>query len=84
MRLGARQTLLHENSLAWEIYSKQPEVSERHRHRYEINPSLVQELEHAGLVFSGRDETGTRMEIAELAKKFQHPYFLGICHRMFI
>lgn len=41
-------------------------VEERHRHRYEVNPKLVEELEAAGLSFVGRDETGERMEITEL------------------
>lgn len=37
-------------------------VDERHRHRYEVNPEMVLELEAAGLQFVGRDETGQRME----------------------
>lgn len=51
-------------------------VVERHRHRYEVNPEKVAALEAAGLVFSGRDEAGERMEICELPRD-QHPYFLG-------
>jgi len=45
---------------------------ERHRHRYEVNPAYIEELEAGGLVFSGR--SGRRMEILELP---EHPYFLG-------
>lgn len=51
-------------------------VVERHRHRYEVNPALVSTIEAAGLVFSGKDETGERMEICELPRD-QHPFFFG-------
>ena len=51
-------------------------VSERHRHRYEVNPLLVPALEASGLIFSGKDETGQRMEIIELSQD-KHPYFIG-------
>jgi len=43
-------------------------VDERHRHRYEVNPDVVEGMEAAGLRFVGRDETGQRMEIVELTK----------------
>ena len=49
-------------------------MSERHRHRYEVNPELVPRLEREGLKFVGRDESGRRMEIVELPG---HPYFVG-------
>lgn len=49
-------------------------VDERHRHRYEVNPDYVDELESAGLHFIGKDETGKRMEIVELK---DHPFFVG-------
>lgn len=45
--------------------------------RYEVNPSRVHELELAGLRFTGRDEYGERMEIAELSRDV-HPHFLGM------
>ena len=51
-------------------------VVERHRHRYEVNPAKVSDIEAAGLVFSGRDETGERMEICELPRD-EHPFFFG-------
>ena len=51
-------------------------VVERHRHRYEVNPALVGAIEAAGLVFSGKDETGDRMEICELPRS-EHPFFFG-------
>ena len=50
-------------------------INERHRHRYEVNPAYVEQLEQAGLNFVGRDESGQRMEILELK---DHPYFVGV------
>ena len=52
-------------------------IDERHRHRYEVNPEMVEDLEAEGLRFVGRDETGTRMEIVELAPELDHPFFVG-------
>ena len=45
--------------------------------RYEVNPAMVADLEHAGLNFIGRDDTGQRMEIAELPRSV-HPFYLGV------
>lgn len=50
-------------------------INERHRHRYEVNPDYVSQLERAGLNFVGRDDSGKRMEILELK---DHPYFVGV------
>ena len=50
------------------------EIHERHRHRYEVNPDMVSELEAAGMRFVGKDTEGERMEIIELAG---HPYFFA-------
>ena len=52
-------------------------VLERHRHRYEVNPDKVQQLEAAGLFFTGRDDTGQRMEIAEISREV-HPFYFGV------
>ena len=49
-------------------------MDERHRHRYEVNPNLVPDLEEKGLRFVGKDESGQRMEIVELKG---HPYFVA-------
>ncbi len=49
-------------------------MDERHRHRYEVNPTMVEQLEAKGLRFVGKDETGERMEIVELTG---HPYFVA-------
>jgi len=74
MRLGASPVLITPGSLAHKLYG-QEEVSERHRHRYEVNPEFVQELEAGGLRFSGRSPDG-RMEIGELAVA-DHPFFIA-------
>lgn len=52
-------------------------VLERHRHRYEVNPDRVSEIEQAGLFFTGRDDEGVRMEIAELPTSV-HPFYFGV------
>ncbi len=75
MRLGAYKALISDGTIARESYGKK-EVIERHRHRYEVNPSYIQELESKGLVFSGRSPDGNLMEIAELPKE-KHPFYLG-------
>ena len=52
-------------------------ISERHRHRYEVNPELVDQIDAVGLKFVGKDfETRSRMEIAELSRSV-HPYYVG-------
>lgn len=53
-------------------------MHERHRHRYEVNPSVVASLEESGMKLVGRnnDGTGERMEVLELEKD-AHPYFMG-------
>ncbi|KAL2047233.1 hypothetical protein N7G274_001252 [Stereocaulon virgatum] len=50
-------------------------ISERHRHRYEVNPARIDELTAAGLHFVGKDDTGQRMEVVEL---MDHPWFVGV------
>ncbi len=75
MRLGSFKAILRDGTIAQNSYGKK-EVIERHRHRYEVNPSFVGDLEAKGLVFSGRSPNGHLMEIAELPKS-KHPFFLG-------
>lgn len=75
MRLGAYPCALKEGTIAREAYAA-PEISERHRHRYEVNPDYVQTLTDAGLVFSGTSPDGHLCEIAELPKSV-HPFMLG-------
>ena len=75
MRLGAYPCVLKEGSVAREAYGA-AEISERHRHRYEVNPAYVEQIVKAGLVFSGTSPSGVLMEIAELPRA-THPFFLG-------
>ncbi|HEY4507639.1 MAG TPA: CTP synthase [Candidatus Paceibacterota bacterium] len=75
MRLGSYPCRLAPKSIAREAYSKFS-VSERHRHRYEVNPEYVAELKESGLVFSGASPDGSLMEIAELPRD-THPFMLG-------
>ncbi len=73
MRLGAQKVIIEEGSMAHRIYGKKV-IYERHRHRYEVNPEYIEEFEKNGLHFSGKDESGTRMEIFELK---DHPFYMG-------
>ena len=75
MRLGAYDAVLEKDTIAYEAYGK-AKISERHRHRWEVNPKYIEQLEKAGLVFSGKSPDGKLMEIAELPKS-EHPFFLG-------
>lgn len=75
MRLGAYPALLKKGTVAASAYGA-ARISERHRHRYEVNSKYIERLEKAGLVFSGISPDGTLMEIAELPKKI-HPFYLG-------
>ncbi|EKE20638.1 MAG: hypothetical protein ACD_7C00510G0002 [uncultured bacterium] len=75
MRLGAYKAFLEKDTIAYEAYGKK-EISERHRHRWEVNPDYIERLEKGGLVFSGKSADGRLMEITELPKS-KHPFFLG-------
>lgn len=77
MRLGAYDAYIKPHTKVNELYGNVQLVSERHRHRYEVNPIYVAQLEQAGLIFSGYHERadGTRlMEYIELA---DHPFFVA-------
>jgi CTP synthase len=76
MRLGAWECNLAEGSLAREVYGGRAAIGERHRHRYEFNPEFREQLEKAGLVFSGVSVDGRFVEMVELPKE-SHPWFLG-------
>ncbi len=75
MRLGSYEARLSPGTIAQVCYGD-TKIVERHRHRYEVNPRFIPQLEKAGLVFSGKSPDGRLMEIAELPKKV-HPFFLG-------
>ena len=75
MRLGAYPAHIKKNTLAYKAYKKE-KISERHRHRFEINPEYVERLERAGLIFSGKSPDGKLCEIAELPMRV-HPFFIA-------
>jgi len=75
MRLGAYSANLKKGSIANKAY-KTIKISERHRHRWEVNPVYIEKLEKAGLVFSGKSPKGNLMEIVELPSAV-HPFFLA-------
>jgi len=74
MRLGSYDCIIKDNSLAFKIYGKK-EISERHRHRYEVNTQYKEKLEKAGLVFSGESPDKVYIEIIELK---DHPFFIAV------
>lgn len=75
MRLGACPAVLKKGTIAFDAY-KNHLISERHRHRYEVNPQYIDKLEKKGLVFSGFSSDRRLMEIMELPKE-SHPFFVG-------
>jgi CTP synthase len=75
MRLGAYPAVLEEGSQIQEIYSGAREISERHRHRYEVNVRYRERLEEAGMRFSGMSPDGVLPETIELPG---HPWFIGV------
>ena len=74
MRLGAYKCQIEEGSLAYRIYGK-PLISERHRHRYELNNDYVARLNEAGMRTSGRNPETGLVEIVEIP---EHPFFIGV------
>ena len=75
MRLGAHDIKLAQDSMVRELYGGKANISERHRHRYEVNPEFIDDIVKSGLQFTGRSKDGIRMEVAELAS---HPYFMAV------
>jgi len=74
MRVGAYEAILKANSRVAEIYGSNT-ISERHRHRYEVNIGYRRQLEEHGLVFSGLSPDGLLPEIVEIP---DHPWFVGV------
>lgn len=85
MRLGNYTTQLVPSSTVANMYSKVaphriclqdriPLITERHRHRYEVNPMYVDLLKHHGLIVSGVD---TETRLVEYIEHFPHPYFVA-------
>ena len=74
MRLGAYEARLSGNSRAASAYGT-TEISERHRHRYEVNVNYREALEHGGLLFSGMSPDG---QLPEIVERPDHPWFIGV------
>ncbi|XP_053693777.1 CTP synthase-like [Sabethes cyaneus] len=75
MRLGKRTTIFKKDkSIMRQLYGNVDQIEERHRHRYEVNPKYVAQLEEKGMKFVGHDSEKTRMEIIELK---DHPYYVA-------
>ncbi|KAA0075980.1 CTP synthase [Tardiphaga sp. P9-11] len=75
MRLGAYPAALTKGSKVSEVYGGATEISERHRHRYEVNTAYKDRLEKHGLMFSGLSPDGVLPEIVEYQN---HPWFIGV------
>ncbi len=73
MRLGAQRCFLKPNSKAKEVYGDEW-ITERHRHRYEVNNNYIEKLEKAGLVFGGLSEDKKLVEMIEIP---EHPWFIA-------
>jgi len=74
MRLGAYRCQVQPGTHAFKAY-KCEEISERHRHRYEVNNRYLERLTSEGLIIAGRNPENGLVEIAELAG---HPWFVGV------
>ena len=74
MRLGAYETVLKEGSLAHSVY-KTTKISERHRHRYEVNIKYKDMLKKAGMEIVGVSPEGELPEVVEIPS---HPWFIGV------
>ncbi|TQL48322.1 CTP synthase [Homoserinimonas aerilata] len=75
MRLGLYEASLAEGSIVAELYEA-PSISERHRHRYEVNNAYREQIADAGLVFSGTSPDGNLVEFVELPRDV-HPFYVG-------
>ena len=74
MRLGAFACKVKKSSKAYQAYGS-TEISERHRHRWEVNNKYLQQLEQNGLVATGiNPESG----LVEIVENKEHPYFVGV------
>ena len=76
MRLGAQDIDISPNSLASFLTGGSKNIRERFRHRYEVDPAFIEQIEAAGLLFSGRHPRHRIMQVLELPLK-SHPYFIG-------
>ena len=75
MRLGAYDCTVQPNTLLHKIYDAKTQISERHRHRYEVNHLYMDDLCNVGAIFSGMSPSGQLPEVIELP---DHPWFLAV------
>jgi len=73
MRLGGQECALVDGTKSREIYA-QDVITERHRHRYEVNNTLIKQVEEAGLIVSGKSIDGSLVEMVEVK---DHPWFVA-------
>ena len=77
MRLGLRPTVFDASS-DWsklrKLYKGADKIWERHRHRYEVNPALIEKIQSSGMPFIGKDEKGERMQILELPSAYSFAF----------
>jgi len=73
MRLGDIEVTVVKDTMAYSLYEKE-KITERHRHRYEVNPEFIDDLKEKGLIFSGYSDGGRRMEILEYP---EHRFFFA-------
>ena len=73
MRLGAQECILKKGSLTRQLYKKS-RIKERHRHRYEVNNNLIDNLVEKGLTIAGMSLDKTLVEVIEIK---EHPWFIG-------
>lgn len=74
MRLGAYESVLDKNSLVRKIYGTD-KISERHRHRYEVNSKYEEQLNKAGMIIAAKSPDG---KLPEIAERPNHPWFIGV------
>ena len=74
MRIGAYESILKKNSKIFNIYNKK-KITERHRHRYEVNINYKVLLEENGVLLSGISPDGNLAEVMEIKN---HPWFIGV------
>jgi CTP synthase len=76
MRLGGKDVIVKPGTLAAKLFNNASQIRLRFRHRYEVDPKYIDQLERNGLVFSGKAPNHPIMQILELPQSV-HPYFLG-------
>jgi len=76
MRLGGKDVEIKPDTLAFKLFDNQTRIRLRFRHRYEVDPKFIPQLEEAGMIFSGKHPQQPIMQILELPQE-QHPYFIG-------